>query len=67
MALNQEGEWVDPDMNDLVILGTSLIRRHDKGDMTDETIKMYVDGVTRTYNLTEEQSKELTQKLVSRR
>lgn len=63
-----EGQWLpDPDVNDLLILGTALIRRHDKGEMTDTTIDRFVNGVKITYELTDEQAKELRQKLVSAR
>lgn len=67
MALNEEGEWIDPDINDLLILGRALIRRHDKGEMTEATIKKYVDGVQMTYSLSKEQAQQLHDDLVKSR
>lgn len=67
MAMNEHGEWGRPDINDMVILGAAIIRRHDKGEMTDSTIDKYVTGMAHTYELTEEEARELRQRLVSKR
>lgn len=70
MATTQDGlGWCGPDdyMNDLLVLGTSLIRRHDRGEMSDETIKKYVDGCVHTYQLSQAQAEQLTQELKKKR
>ena len=50
-------------VSDLLTLGAAIIRRHDKGVMTDSTIRKHVDGVTITYNLSKEVSEELEAEL----
>lgn len=45
MDANDSGWREGLQLNDLLILGTAIIRRHDKGEMTDETIRKYVEGV----------------------
>ena len=63
MDTNDSGWHEGLQLNDLLILGSAIIRRHDKGEMTDETIRKYVDGVTVTYDLTVHQAQLLEAEL----
>jgi hypothetical protein len=67
LRLRNPWTGLDDYMNDLLVLGTALIRRHDRGEMTDETINRYVDGCVHTYMLSKLQADQLTQELKNKR